>query len=173
MTDDIVKATPRGAPPSASAGGQDSLAVGITDEKSESIKVRLSIHGGIASERFDLDLAANGEGEMQFNLACALSKRRIDAVALRIEPRRLADIFKALARPTSAASYARRGGFPPCSLIGRLEVDVGGGSNTLYFMADQEQAKAAGYEPPEEVMRVVEMLYREAEAGLGIDSVRP
>jgi hypothetical protein len=171
VTDDKVKATPRGAPPSA-AGDQDSRAVGITDEESERIKVRLSIHGGIASERFDLDLAASGEGEMQFNLACALSKRRIDTVALRIEPRRLADMLKFLARPTSAL-YARRGGFPPCSLIGRLEVDVGGKSNTLYFMADQEQAKTAGYEPPDEVMRVVEMLYREAEAGLGIDSVRP
>ena len=172
MSEEASKSIPSGTPPSA---GLDERLKGEVEATAtaEGSKVRLSIHGGTRDERFDLDLEASGDGEMKCNLACAISKRHVDDARVRIEPERVLGVADQLRAVTKRADAVRQGGFPPCSLIGKLDVEMQGDSTTIFFMADPEQARTAGYEPPGEVMRAAEMLYEAAEKGLGMDRVRP
>jgi len=110
---------------------------------------------------------------MRCDLACALSDRRVDGARVRIEPDRVAEVVKVLDPPRLRDEIQRGGGFPPCSLIGRLDVEFEGETVTTWFMADEEQARAAGHETPPNVLRAVEMLYGEAEKNLGVGRVRP
>jgi hypothetical protein len=172
VADEVFKAIPSGAPPAT--GVEARLArdfkATVTPEAS---RVRLSIHGGVSDERFDLDLEASGQGEMKCDLACAMSRRHVETAMVGIEPERVVDIVDELRALKLRAEPVRQGGFPPCSLIGQLDVELEGESTTVFFMADPEQAKMAGYEPPGEIARAVEMLYEAAEKGLGLERVRP
>jgi hypothetical protein len=92
---------------------------------------------------------------------------------LKIEPRELAAVIRGLEPLTLMRHPPRQGGFPPDSLIGRLELRIGSDTIVTYFMADPEQAKTIGYEPPPQVVRTAEALYGLAERLLGIKNVRP
>jgi hypothetical protein len=169
--------TPQGTPITTTAD------VGLDEERLSqllkdptrrgSVIVRLVVHGGVADERYELDLRATGDGELQFSLDDALRRRRLERVQIRIDDTRFSEIVRSLEPMALARTVQRAGGFPPCSLIGRLEVTIGDRTITSYFMADPEQARTAGYEPPPSVSRAVEMLYEEAEQRLGIGQVRP
>ena len=173
MADQTPKAGPQGGPPEP--GPIERRLVEALDDPTamEMVTVRLSIDGGVEGERFKLDVAATGRGDMHLDFDCALTRRRVERTVVRIEPQRLARIVRALAPAALADFTERQGGFPPCSLIGRLVVQIAGQTWTRYFMADPEQARTAGYEPPPGIMRAVEMLYGEAEETLGIGNLRP
>jgi hypothetical protein len=138
-----------------------------------SASVRLFVHGGLADERYDLDLRATGDGALFCSLDDALRGHRIERAQLRMDDARFSEIIRTVEPVALARTVQRTGGFPPCSLIGRLEVVIGDQTITSFFMADPEQAKTAGYEPPPGVSRAVEMLYDEAERRLGLGRIRP
>ncbi|MEL6265177.1 MAG: hypothetical protein AAFR52_05940 [Pseudomonadota bacterium] len=135
--------------------------------------LKLAIHGGLAAERFKLDIDARGDGEMSCDIDCAITHRKAAGKGLRIDPERVTEVFRDLDADMLAALGERQGGFPPCSLIGRLDLDLEGEAVTGFFMADEEQAREAGYEMPPPLRKAVHMLYEEAEKGLGVGSVRP
>lgn len=135
--------------------------------------IRMTIEGGIKSERFNLMLDARGDGKMNCEVHCDLTHRNIKRDDIKIDKQQIKDVFQALDASALEAFGQRQGGFPPCSLVGRLDVDVDGEIITGYFMADEEQAKEAGYVLPAPVKTAIESLYNAAEKHLGVDSVRP
>lgn len=172
MAEELAKTPPKGEPPGAAAGS-DAGGLDPAELEFERDRLRLSIHGGIADERFDLELEAMSDGRIVCDLVCSMSDRRVEKAELRMEPGRLSKILEVIDVPRLATVAVRQGGFPPCSLIGRLDLERRGERVATFFMADREQARNAGLEPPAEVTRAVEMLYEEAEKMLGLESVRP
>jgi hypothetical protein len=102
-------------------------------------------------------------------MRCELTGR-----AARAEPHRLD--FAALARAIDPAALLEADlpapRFPPDSLVGRLEISDGEQTLTLFYMADPEQAQAAGFRPPAALARAIDAIYAQGARLLGSDDIR-
>ena len=63
--------------------------------------------------------------------------------------------------------------FLPDTVVGILEITVGGSTYRTYFAADPDQAAVQGRTPPAEVLAAADAVYATAGRVLGIDDVRP
>jgi hypothetical protein len=173
MTNFDTKSAPTGIPDTEEKASDSEDRFRKAVDEDEDLRVRLHISGGLRSEEYELDLEASVRGTMSCKLHCNLSRRSQDQTQLQIDPKFVKEVVERLNRDQQSRSSPRQGGFPPDSLIGRLEIVAGGQTFTTYFMADPEQARMAGQVPSDQMLSAVEMLYSEAERRLGIDSVRP
>ena len=172
MSDDD-QCQPSGTPPTTNTDSATLEAVLATPQDHE-IRLRLQVAGGIAGERYDFDFTIDGRNGGQCAMHCELSGRNADRQAVSIAPSEVADIMQSIAPAMMQANDDERtGGFPPCSLIGRLEMNIDSARHVHFFMADQGQAETVGYKPPAHVDEAVERLYELAEKRLGFDNVRP
>ncbi|MFD4421459.1 hypothetical protein ACFWN7_08140 [Agromyces sp. NPDC058484] len=128
-------------------------------EARPNLTVKLTVRGGMPSERYDLQLEFRGSGETTCALGMPARERRKetqqmqlaeDEVVRLLDRMRIADLVRAdLPQPR----------IPPDSLVGRLEISGGGRPVTLLFMADPGQARSAGQEPPPQLLKTVSALY--------------
>jgi hypothetical protein len=163
-----------GAPPSAPGELADKVTKAIKSDKERAeLHVRLNVEGGQHEERYEFRFDASGGGEVECGLTCALSKRDLAPATSKITATDFAKLLKSvdIAKLAEAAKAVPR--IPPDSLVGRLQVTDGRQQVTVIFMADPEQAKAAGYEPPPEVTQIVEGIYKQAAKQLGVRNARP
>lgn len=136
-------------------------------EARHNLYVKLTVRGGMPSERYDLELESRGSGETTCSLGTPTREGRKetqrmqlaeDEVIRLLDQMRLADLVKGdLPQPR----------IPPDSLVGRLEISGGGRPVTLLFMADPGQARSAGQEPPPQLAKAVSALYGVCASVLG------
>lgn len=173
MADSAAKQSP-GDLPNAPEVLADKVAQAVKGGKERAdLHVRLNVEGGVREERYEFRFDASGGGEVECGLICAMSKRDHAPKASKITAAEFAKLLKSvdIDRLAEAAKAVPR--IPPDSLIGRLQVTDGQQEVTIIFMADPEQAKTAGYEPPPEVARLVDSIYKQAAKQLGVRNARP
>jgi hypothetical protein len=173
---DALKTTPGGVPFVADEMA-DALRRSADDaELAAGVRIRLTVEGGHADERYEYRFLATGSGELDCELHCRMTGRD-GRVARAPMPR---DDFARLVRSIEIAALhgskraLRR--IPPCSLVGRLEITDGVRQMSFLFMADPGQAESAGYELPAPLASVIDSIYSMSAKYMesqGIRSVRP
>lgn len=171
--DESAKGYPAGAPVAPAQLAQ-TLKQAVEDpEVRAPISVRLDVEGGQREDRYEFHFAAMGSGEAEAALLCNLRGRAIEPRRAQLEEAELAGLLKAIDARSLAEASKARARIPPDSLVGRLRVSDGKQEMIVFFMADPEQAKTAGYEPPAGVARVVDEIYALGAKALETEDVRP
>jgi plasmid stabilization system protein ParE len=138
--------------------------------------IRLTASGGVHGESYNFEFRIDTAGRISAHLVDELKQRRYTTpadTAKTATPAR----FVAVARKLEVEALARvenpSAGFPPDSVIGRLEISDGEQSATFLFLADDQQAMRARHAAPDALRKAVDVLYREAEAHLGAEDLKP
>jgi hypothetical protein len=173
---DQKKSAPGGAPLVAGElAGEFRRAAGEKEQAAD-VRVRLSIEGGNAAERYRYHFEAAGSGAFDCALQCLMTGREGRAAGERMSRADFTRLVRAVDVPALLSSQRPLRGIPPDSLVGRLEIAAGSRQAAFLFLADPEQAADAGVETPAEVVRVVEEIYSVSEKYMkpgGLRSVRP
>lgn len=170
MTDKATPEGPAGGPTIEAA--LRSAAAGDTGEADDPFAVRMTVGGGIAGERFAFDFEADRDGNVRCGLHCDLSERDHPSATYRAEPEAWRSVLDSFRVPALAAT-AHLVPIPPDSLVGRLEIQAGPDSIVALFMADEGQARDAGFRSPPDVLAAADALYDLAARQMGIESARP
>jgi hypothetical protein len=138
--------------------------------------IRLSVSGGVHGEAYALEYRMDATGHTTGRLVDEMKGRRHEAPApskQAPDPAR----FAALARSIDIESLMRAdnlgGGFPPDSVVGRLEVSDGEQTASFVFLADDAQADHAGRRAPDPLRKAAAAVYQAAAAHLGTGDVKP
>jgi hypothetical protein len=171
--DESAKSYPAGAPVSPAQLAQ-TLKQAVDDPETRApISVRLDVEGGQREDRYEFHFAAAGSGEAEVALLCNLRGRVFEPRRAELEEEELAGLLKAIDARSLAEASKARARIPPDSLVGRLRVSDGRQEMIVFFMADPEQARTAGYEPPAAIARVVDQIYALGAKALETEDVRP
>ncbi|MGX7678867.1 hypothetical protein ACSMXN_08205 [Jatrophihabitans sp. DSM 45814] len=138
--------------------------------------VQLTASGGAHSERYVFEYRVDSMGNVSSSLHDDLKDRHHEATRERkrqADPeafRRLVDSIDvdALVRAEQAAT-----GFPPDSLVGRLEISDGEQSTSFVFLADDVQAARAERQLNQPLRHAIDAIYRSASAHLEADDLKP
>lgn len=173
MAEDEVKRSPTAVPP-APLELAGKIQQAIEDAKARvDIHVRLNVEGGQHEERYEFRFDASGAGEIECGLKCKLSGRAYESKITKLTSRDFASLLQTIDTEKLAEASKVTPRIPPDSLVGRLQVTDGNQEVSIIFMADPEQAKTAGYEPPPQVAKVIDKIYKLGAKKLGTDNVRP
>jgi hypothetical protein len=137
----------------------------------------MTIDGGGHGERYSFHFEVSASGTVKCRFGSDLAGRRLGAPADRTKPVDLDDLLRRLdVSRLKQLRQARMPAIPPCSLVGRLEVFDGEQQLQIVFMADEGQARQAGYRMPPAVARAVDVLYDLGAKCLGLKgkkAIRP
>ena len=105
------------------------------------LRVVYRVSGGVPGERIDEEISLSGvdsaslraRDELRPSAAAEVAEERLDAEEARSMYRQTASALEAMG-PRSEARFV------PCSTVGMVTIGVGGEEETLYFLADEEQA---------------------------------
>jgi hypothetical protein len=138
--------------------------------------IRLRASGGVRGEAYDFEFRIDAAGRTHTHLLDELKGRRQSAPVaadMAADPKRFATLARALDIEALMRAEAPSGGFPPDSVVGRLEVSDGEQTATFLFLADEQQAERARRRAPNSLHKAVDAVFRAAAATLGADDVRP
>lgn len=161
--DDGGKGSPGGAP-AGSAFTSEQLQRTLADAQSRAeVRITLSVSGGLPGEFTPFRLVVAGSGEVlftrtdrgQFDEAAERSARADESV--------VSELLTLIDADDLALASERRVPIPPDSLVGIIELQVEGTREQVVFMADEEQAKTAGFRLPERLERLVRQMTAIAE----------
>jgi hypothetical protein len=159
MADDRVKSSP-GATPQLPQELASQLALALDDPAARApIRVGLHVEGGVANERYDFHFEASGTGGVSSALSCRMTGRSPEPKHGTLSAKELTELLRKVDVKALAEAARRAPRFPPDSLVGRLEVGNETQRVTVLFMADPEQARSAGYEPPRAVRELTAAIY--------------
>lgn len=137
--------------------------------------IRLTASGGVHGEEYEFEYMIDASGTTTSRLRDELNNRdRSD----RGEPTRQGvDRFKSLAEAIDIEALVQAehpaAGFPPDSVVGRLEVSDGEQSAGFAFLADDGQAERAQVSTSEPLQRAVDAVYGAAAKHLDDRDIRP
>jgi hypothetical protein len=155
----------------------EGLRAAIADPKTRPrAYIRLSASGGVRGEAYDFEYRIDAGGRTSARLLDELKGRRVAGPSVSTEaadPARFAALTATLDIEALMRSETPTGGFPPDSVVGRLEVSDGEQTATFLFMADDEQARRARLPAPDSLRKAVDAVYRAAAAHLHTEDVRP
>jgi hypothetical protein len=154
------KVSPEGAPPALEPVG-----LGGADAP----RVSMMIDGGNRGEEYSFHFEASAGGALRLLFKSDLSGLYFDDSRGRMESVEFDRLLRRV--NVSRLKQARRRRMPPippCSLLGCLEVFDGKERVQVVFMADEGQAKQAGYRMPPIVARTRETIYGLAAKQLGL-----
>jgi hypothetical protein len=170
--EESAKDTPAGSPfAPAELAAKIREAVEAPEARGD-IRVRLDVEGGQHEERYHFHFATAGS-EVEAGLRDSLRGVSVEPTRTTCAPRDLTSLLSAIDVDGLVAASRAQPRFPPDSLVGRLEVGDGESAVTVVFMADEEQARSAGYEPPAAVSRLVERIYELGATAVGSKELRP
>jgi hypothetical protein len=139
--------------------------------------VRLTASGGVRGETYDFEYRIDAAGRSSARLVDELKERRAARLAsdakTKAEPARFAALARDLDIEALVQSDTPAGGFPPDSVVGRLEVSDGEQTVAFLFLADEAQAARARMPAPEALRKAVDAVYRAAASHLDTKDVRP
>lgn len=159
-------------PESAAETVEQALRAAASGDDSHEVVVRMTVHGGVASERYEFTFEGHGDGRLSSSLRCALTGRDRPQRSSLAPSASLRSLLTSL-RPAAIAASEPPPQIPPDSLVGRLEITADGETVAAVFMADEEQARDAGYPVPPEVREAAAAIYELSAAQLDIDSAAP
>jgi hypothetical protein len=172
-SDENSKASPVGAPFAArELAAKFRRAIDESEARSD-LRVRLDVDGGPHDERYHFHFTTTGAHEAEAELHDRLRDRSVKRRPARLAAGDMTSLLKAIDVDGLVAASRIRPMIPPDSLVGRLRVGDGEQEVTVVFMADPEQARSAGYEPPGAVSRVVDRIYELGAKAVGAKDVRP
>lgn len=170
------KSIPVQAPPTPGRIA-DGLRAAVADPKSRrGAYIRLQITGGVRGESYDFDYRIDAGGRESGHLRDELNGRRTERPATDTkdaDPARFAALVRALDIEELMRTDAPRGGFPPDSVVGRLEVSDGDQTASFLFLADEEQATRARKATPDSLGKAVDAVFDAAVRHLDTRDVRP
>ena len=138
--------------------------------------IRLTASGGTHGEKYEfeymIDAAGNTTGRMRDQLKGRECRAYADADK-QADPKRFASLAEAVHIDSLIGSEHAAGGFPPDSVVGRLEISDGEQSVSFAFLADDSQAARAGIRTSESLRRAVDVVYQAAAAHLNEKDVKP
>lgn len=155
----------------------EGLRAAIADPRSRPrAYIRLSASGGVRGEAYDFEYRIDAAGHASARLLDELKGRRAAQPARETkaaDPERFAALASAIDIGALLRGEAPSGGFPPDSVVGRLEVSDGEQTETFLFLADAEQATRARMVAPDPLRKAVDAVWSAAARHLGADDVRP
>ena len=173
MADDRVKSSP-GATPHVPKELARQLVLAVDDSAARApIRIGLHVEGGLADERYDFDFEAWGTGVASSALSCRMTGRSPQPKQGTLSAKELTELLGKVNVEALAEAARRTPRFPPDSLVGRLEVGNETQRVSVLFMADPEQARSAGYEPPRAVRELTAAIYDLAAKQLHEKTVAP
>jgi hypothetical protein len=137
------------------------------------IRIRLEIEGGQHEEHYRFLFATTGGEETEAGLRDNLRNVAVEPKRTKLAGRDITSLLKTIDVEGLVDAARIRPSMPPDSLVGRLHVGDGEQEVIVVFMADREQARSAGYEPPPAVSRVVDEIYRLGAKAVGAKEIRP
>jgi hypothetical protein len=151
------KPQPSASPPQPPLGERVARAI-ENDESRRQILVKMTIRGGLPSQRYRFEFTAKGDGAATCRVDDQLRTRSADVAQGRpLGDKEFVDLLRKL-RPALELP-AERPSFLPDTLIGILEVSDGTAVRRIYFAADPDQAETQGKVPPREVRQAIEAVY--------------
>jgi hypothetical protein len=173
---DELKTTPGGAPFVADEMAETLRRAVDNTELAANVRIRLTVEGGHADERYEYRFLATGSGELDCELHCRMTGRDGRVARARLQYDDFTHLLRSVEVPALLSSRRALRRIPPCSLIGRLEITDSVRQISFLFMADAGQAESAGYEVPAPLARVIDDIYSVGAKYMGrqgIESVRP
>ena len=173
MTPSDENAAPGAVPPAPQElAGKVERAAGDSGEASE-LRVELVVAGGVHGERHEFRCELSGAGELRSDFRSDLGGDPPEDSHAELPRAEFEGLLRSLDVAALDAASRRRPRIPPDSLVGRLRVSDGRQDVEVTFMADPEQAEAAGETPPPAVTEAVDAIYRLGSRPLEADDVRP
>ncbi len=161
-----------GAPPPGDVPDKLRQAIeGAAD--SDDLRIRLEVHGGQRTERYDFKLELTRRGVDALELRDDLRGERVERQSRGLEQADVDEVLSLVDIDELLAAADQTPQLPPDSLVGRLILSVGGREVPILFAAEEEQAKTAGIEPPRAIAQLVDALYGIAERTTGRRGLRP
>jgi len=142
-------------------------------EARREIRIRLEVEGGQHDERYRFLFSTSGSEEAEAGLYDGLRNVAIEPARSKLARNDLTSLLKSVDIEGLAVASRIRPTIPPDSLVGRLRVGDGEQEVTVVFMADREQARSVGYEPPAAVAELVNRIYALGAKAVGAKDVRP
>jgi hypothetical protein len=142
-------------------------------EQAQNVRLRLEVSGGTHGERYDLRFDSAGDGTARLSLMDEMTDRRYDGRTVKLPPDSIRQLFSQVDVSAVVAYAQAHVPIPPCSLVGRLEIVHGDRVFSTVFMADEEQAKTAGFRLPPQTQQVVNAIYDLAARQMGAENIRP
>lgn len=134
----------------------------------QSLSVRMVIEGGVDDERYDFEFEASSQGVVRADMSSRGARRRIGAAIGALSRTDIVDLLHAAEAAHLAEARRPPVRLPAHALIGRLDIRGGAHAMSFVFMADPEQARRAGLEPPREVAALVERVFDVSTKGVGL-----
>jgi hypothetical protein len=121
----------------------------LTDpERRDAVRVTYYVHGGSPGERLEERVELAGSGDVRVDVRDDLNPDRAGEASGSVDTEELARILDALAEADEELVTREEASFPPDSLVGWVEIEVGGETETYYFDADAVYARLS--KAPEE-----------------------
>lgn len=136
--------------------------------------IRLSAAGGVHGERYEFDYRIEASGRATSRLHDELKGRSIAervATGKAASPARFAALAKAIDVAALLRSAPPSGGFPPDSVVGRLEISDG--EQTAAFLFPAGDDAAAGVRAADPLRRAADAVFKAAAGDLGTDDPKP
>jgi hypothetical protein len=170
---DDIKLTPGGDPTGADDAVLELQRALADPELAQNVRLRLEVSGGAHGERYDLRFDSTGDDTAIIALTDEMTERRYESRSIKLMPDTIRQLFNQIDM-TAVVAYAQANvPIPPCSLVGRLEISYRDHTFSTIFMADEEQARMAGYRLPPQIEYVINAIYEIAAKQIGIQSIRP
>jgi hypothetical protein len=150
------------------------VARAIDDEESRrSLSVKMTVRGGLPSQRYTFEFAAAGDGTASCRVDDQMRKRSSDSRTAQstLGNREFVNLLKRLRPVLERPIEPPR--FLPDTVVGILEVSDGTAVRRIYFAADPEQARTQGKVPPPEVRQAVDAVYAAGASLTGQRNVKP
>lgn len=170
---DDIKRLPGGDPSGGTDAAREFQQALADPELAQNLRLRLEISGGVPSERYDLSFEISGDDTARIRMLDEIKGRHHEAREVKLPPDTIRHLLNQLDVNRMVSFAQSNVPIPPCSLVGRLEVSFGDHTFSMVFMADEEQARTAGYRIPQEFERVIHEIYDLGAKHMGIDRIRP
>ena len=164
--DDSKKGRPGGAPPGSALGTERMQQMLADPESRRGIAIRLSVGGGLPGRFEPFEISVDGAGSVTFARTEERGAEQRAQLSMRVDEGVVRDLLQEIDEEDVAGAQ-RHVPIPPDSLVGLLDIEVGGKTEQVVFMADEEQARTAGFHMAEPLRRLVANMLRIGEEASG------
>lgn len=167
---------PAQAPPAASGVAEGLRAAAADPAARRGAFVRLHVFGGVHGEAYELDYRIDADGRESGQMKDDLKGRSDQTSAAKskvVAPARFAAMLRAIDVDSLMRADPPRTGFPPDSVVGRLEISDGERTESFLFLANETQAVDARMATPSALSKAADVLFDAAADHFGTKEVRP
>ena len=137
------------------------------------VSVELRVSGGMPEKAYYFHLRVDGGRVVESQIRDAATGRRAENKGATMAGADWSALLRAIrgSRVLDVPEEPPR--FLPDTVVGHLEITDGESTHTLYFAADEDQARAQNKVPPAQVRRAVDAIYSLGSQLLNVPSAKP